>query len=494
MSKSTDFYERLGISQDASEDEIRKAYHKAAHRLHPDVNIEHGATELFLEIKDAYEVLIDSSKRSVYDGLSREVPPPPLRILTHFSRKTLPWMEEEQLVYALIEMDIIADKIEKKDDSPPINIALVMDCSTSMQGPRLDMVKATAIELIRQLRPQDILSLVAFNDRPEIVLRGASKASNLRNENRIRTLQARGGTEIFKGLEAGFDEVQQNQSPYYINHLILITDGHTYGDERNCQDLAKTAADKNIGISCLGIGGKWNDVFLESLAKITGGSCFYVKDPRDIQKLLKQKFNDLGNVHIEGIKLNIRTGSGVELKYAYRLKPEADVLPLVSPIRLGNIPKSSQLSLLLEFLISPISPSVQKVLLAEGSFTFAIPKQKKTSYRIPLYLLRPTSANPQQHPPKKVIIEAMSRLNLYRMQEQAKKELAAGEYKEASTRLQNMATNLFSQGESELAKTVLKEVTNIQDHKVISEEGQKKIKYGTKALILPINHEKNKKQ
>ena len=73
------------------------------------------------------------------------------------------------------------------------------------------------------------------------------------------------------------------------------------------------------------------------------------------------------------------------------------------------------------------------------------------------------------------------------MQEQARKELEAGEYVEASAHLQNMATHLFSQGEPDLAKTAIKEAKNIQIHKEISEEGQKKIKYGTQALFLPVD-------
>ena len=102
--------------------------------------------------------------------------------------------------------------------------------------------------------------------------------------------------------------------------------------------------------------------------------------------------------------------------------------------------------------------------------------------------LPPSHAPPQKpypQPPPKIILEAISRLTLYRMQEQARKEFDAGEYEEASTRLQNMATHLFSTGEVELAKTVLKEAQNIQNRKKYSKEGQKRIKYGTRALISP---------
>jgi Ca-activated chloride channel family protein len=191
--------------------------------------------------------------------------------------------------------------------------------------------------------------------------------------------------------------------------------------------------------------------------------------------------------------LNLQVGSGVKLNYAYRLSPEASVFPPSSSLNLGNITRGSHLSILLEFLLSPISPGVLNFLIAEGSFTLSVPKLGESTYRIPLTLSRPTSADSKPQPPPKKILEAMSRLTLYRMQEQARKELTAGDYDKASTRLQNMATHLFSTGETELAKTVLIEGQNIQNQGKFSKEGRKRIKYGTRALIGPTDHMKAKK-
>ncbi len=62
-----DYYEVLGISKEASEQEIKKAYRKLAKQYHPDVNKEDGAENKFKEVQEAYENLSDSSKRSAYD-------------------------------------------------------------------------------------------------------------------------------------------------------------------------------------------------------------------------------------------------------------------------------------------------------------------------------------------------------------------------------------------------------------------------------------------
>ncbi|WP_277673710.1 molecular chaperone DnaJ [Piscibacillus halophilus] len=66
MSKR-DYYEVLGVSKDASKEEIKKAYRKLARKYHPDVSQEDNAADKFKEVKEAYEVLSNAQKRQQYD-------------------------------------------------------------------------------------------------------------------------------------------------------------------------------------------------------------------------------------------------------------------------------------------------------------------------------------------------------------------------------------------------------------------------------------------
>ncbi|WP_158735052.1 molecular chaperone DnaJ [Alteribacillus sp. YIM 98480] len=73
MSKR-DYYEVLGLDENASVDEIKKAYRKLARKYHPDVNKEENAEEKFKEVKEAYDTLSDPQKKANYDRFGHADP------------------------------------------------------------------------------------------------------------------------------------------------------------------------------------------------------------------------------------------------------------------------------------------------------------------------------------------------------------------------------------------------------------------------------------
>lgn len=72
MATKRDYYEVLGVSRDASQDEIKKAYRSLAKKYHPDVSTDPNATEKFAEIQVAYDCLSNPEKKANYDRFGTE--------------------------------------------------------------------------------------------------------------------------------------------------------------------------------------------------------------------------------------------------------------------------------------------------------------------------------------------------------------------------------------------------------------------------------------
>lgn len=483
-SSKPDYYTILGIFRDASLEDIKRAYFEAAQRLHPDKNIAAGETELFLEIQQAYEVLSSPRRRNLYNATL----PPEIEVnsvIKHevsFSRPNLVQLGEPQLVYALLE---VSPHVQKANfPSPPLNLCLILDRSTSMQGEKLDIVKATAIQLLRRLRPEDILSVVAFNDRAEVIVPASLTLDKKNREGRIQMMQASGATEIYNGLEAGLKEIRRTLDPSRVNHIILLTDGKTYGDEQACLKLAEEAAVQNIGITGMGIGHEWNDIFLDALAGKTGGSSVYISKPKDIERLLIDKFKALVSTYADEVRLEFKPQEHIRINYAFRLQPEGGPVEVESPAYLGPILQDTSLQILFEFLVSPGALDGDVLTLLDGSIKTSIAARPIPVPPIRLKLTRKIMQNPSAEPPPTQILSALSRLTLYRMQERARAAADAGQFDAAVRHLQNLATHLLSQGENSLAKTALFEADHLEKMHAWSLAGSKDIKYSTRALLL----------
>ncbi len=486
MAPTKNHYSILGVNRDASDDDVRRAYRQAAQRLHPDKNERLGDTELFLEINHAYEILSDQNRRSKYDdelaeSEAQEAEESAFRLEIRQSRKNLLQLDEPQVHYLLLDIFPAPDLLETR---PPDNMAIVIDRSTSMRGPRLDQVRSATLTILRDLHPSDSASIVAFSDRAEVLVSPDQAQEEATARARMSLLQAGGGTEIGQGLELGLAELERNFSRDGVSHLILITDGRTYGDEELCLEMANEAATRGITINAIGIGSDWSDRFLDEVTSRTGGTVLFMDTPKAVTGLLNRIFEAMSRSVVNRVRLEGELNAKVDLRSAFKLLPDPMPLGDTLPMQLGALPRDGQIRVLLEVVIHPIG-QIQVLDLAHLRITGIVLQAEEGTGDFPLSLRNSVSRRPDPDPPPEAIVSALSSVALYRMQEKARHEAELGQASQAARRLENLATHLLAGGERELARAALNEAERLTHTRRLSLEGEKMLKYGTRALLLP---------
>ena len=476
MSKEFDYYAILGIQHNASQEEIREAYSTLTLGFTPDARNAAQNSE-YQRIQNAYEVLSDPARRETYDLLIAETSTSELEIEVLLSREKVDISDTNQLVYLLVNIT----PPKQTGEQLPLNICLVIDKSTSMQGNRLHNIKTAVELLVEKLSPDDTLSIISFSDRAEVVVEADSVTNKNQITAQVRAIQASGGTEIYQGLKAGVQELRKSNLKKHSNQLILLTDGHTYGDSQECLDLAQNAVNEGIGISAFGIGSEWNDQFLDSLVSPSGGQSGFIEDPSNIITFLQKRINGLGMLYAQNVRLKKEIPKSLNLKYGFKLVPFAQPLNLNhDEIKLGDIESRSPLSFLFEIGIEP-QPTDTRINV-QLSFSALLPtKSRDINFKETtcIYVIEDA---PRTLPPDK-IVEAVRVLNMYRMNEKVWAEVEAGRIDVATTRMQHLSTRLLEAGKEDLAHQANMEIEKIKHAGTMSLEGRKRLKYGTRAMF-----------
>ncbi|MBK8025979.1 MAG: VWA domain-containing protein [Chloroflexi bacterium] len=490
MDTILDPYVILGIARDASTEDIKQAYRRVAMRLHPDKNPNVGAVAQLQDINAAYELLTDPERHARYRDSLRKVAgdiPSEFMLRVTPSKRYVQPLEESQVVYLLAETYTHQSTIEEAEtrrQNVRLNLTLLLDRSNSMNGSRLERVKAAAHQIIDAMGENDFLSIVTFNDFAEVVVEASPVENRALMKARVAMIRASGGTEILRGLRLAVEQCRSKRSNRYVNHIIMLTDGNTYGDQPDCLTLADEITLEGIGISAMGIGQEWNDEFLDKLTSITGGGAEYIMSSSAVQRFLNDHVRNLANTFAERLHISIAPDAEIKLDSAFKLSPRPQPLTIEKPtIPVGNLQYHKITAVLFQLELPPKLPegfrfiariSVRGDILLDETIPFIAISDISIG----------VSSEPQSEEPPANVVDALGKLTLYRMQERAREAIDRGDAKEATRRLENLATRLLEQGQEELAQQALAEARQVAYTSTLSDKGRKTLKYQTRSLLL----------
>ncbi len=196
----------------------------------------------------------------------------------------------------------------------PVNLALVVDTSGSMEGAAIRDARAASLALLDALSPGDQLAVVSFDSQARVLVPSTtiSPRSLPAMRAQIETMQAVGTTDLAAGLRLGYTEVQRNFQQNGVNRIVLMSDG-VPNDPAPVLPLADAAGRQGISITSLGLGQDYDETLMGAIAMHSGGRFHFVKEPAAVAAVFKDEVLRLHRVVAHNMILNLSPGPGVKV-------------------------------------------------------------------------------------------------------------------------------------------------------------------------------------
>lgn len=388
-----------------------------------------------------------------------------------------------QLTYVLVEAQ--PTDVSSMNAPAALNCALVLDRSASMNGAKIYNLREAVKLLIDQLTPNDLISIVLFDEQIDVLAASQPVADPARLKQLVDTIDDRGGTQMSFGLQQGLAEVSQQFDPSRVNRVILLTDGNTWGDEGACQDLAQQAGQANIPISALGLGAgdDWNHQLLDAIAQASRGKSDLIDSPAQIIPMFQGEMRALKATMVRNAELVLRLMPNVAPRQVWQILPMISNLgarplsPTDVQVSLGDIDKVTGKAVLVELTLPPKPVGMFRV--AQAQVTYDVPAANLTAQTAKADVILNFGAESPVNPKVANIVEKVS---AFKLQTRALQDAQAGNVAGATQKLRQAATRLLELGENELAQQALQETANLQQQGQMSSTGTKRLQYGTRKL------------
>ncbi|MCI5144020.1 MAG: VWA domain-containing protein [Candidatus Electrothrix sp. AR3] len=222
-----------------------------------------------------------------------------------------------------LEILVTAPETRAASKRLPLNIALVIDSSGSMNGSKIAYVKQAAEHMVNRLRQGDRFSLITYSDRARVLI-ASERIENLSTAHAlIENIRSGGGTNMGEGLLAGYQEVQKYTSSKTINRIMLLSDGHAnqgLTSPVRLGHLVQEEADNGIALSTFGVGSGFNEDLMASLSENGRGMYYFIDNPEQISSILAQEFRLTEQVVATGIRIELELHAGITLNKVYANK------------------------------------------------------------------------------------------------------------------------------------------------------------------------------
>jgi Ca-activated chloride channel homolog len=259
--------------------------------------------------------------------------------------------------FVLVALD--APPSTRQAQRDPLNVAFVIDRSGSMSGQKLELARRAVETAVERLLPTDRFAVVAYDDRVDVVVEStpASREAKANAVDRLRSIDARGSTNLGEGWLRGAEQVARAHaeagmpaSGSSVNRVLLLTDGLANQGMTDPAELTRHAGElraRGVTTTTFGVGEDFDEQLLQSMADAGGGHFYFIADAAQIIDQIASEVGEMLDVVARDATLEVTApdGMGISVATLSRFPIEARGSRWI--VRLGDLIAEQRLELVL---------------------------------------------------------------------------------------------------------------------------------------------------
>lgn len=199
-------------------------------------------------------------------------------------------------------------------DRAPVNVAIVLDKSGSMDGEKIIKAREAAKMAIRRLNKNDIVSVVLYDSTVRVIVPATKVSDKEAICAQIDRIAAKGSTALFAGVSKGAAEIRKFINKERVNRVLLLSDGQANIGPKSpgaLGELGGSLIKDGISVSTIGLGSGYNEDLMFKLADRSDGNHAFAENGVDLVRIFDAEFGEILSVVAQEVLVKIECADGV---------------------------------------------------------------------------------------------------------------------------------------------------------------------------------------